>query len=166
VRAYLVDRLVTQAWTLAEVAAELRAAPTTVRRLLDQYGVRRVALTRRQRTAADAARGPKQQARAAQRRQARLAELGFAELDDYLRDRSVTRGWSVRRLGAELGVAMAGWTGRCAGSDGEPDLVSTDDPVRLPVGLEMPVRCNVSVYAVRHRKLRCPLHDRMAGVLD
>jgi AraC-like DNA-binding protein len=34
VRAYLVDRLVTQAWTLAEVTAELGAAPATLRRLL------------------------------------------------------------------------------------------------------------------------------------
>ncbi len=104
VRAYLVDRLVTQAWTLEEVVAELGAAASTVRRLLDRYGVRRVAPTRRQRAAAAAARGPKQQARASERRQARLAELGFAELDEYLRDRSVGRGWSVRRLCAELGV--------------------------------------------------------------
>jgi hypothetical protein len=90
------------------VVSELGATPATVRRLLDQHQVRRVALTRRQRAAADAASGPKQQARAAQRRQARLAELGFAEVDDYLRDRFVGRGWSVRRLGAELGVGH-GW---------------------------------------------------------
>jgi AraC-like DNA-binding protein len=108
VRAYLVDRLVTQAWTLAEVTVELGAARSTLRRLLDHHQVRRVAPTWRQRTAADAARGPKQQARAAQRRQARLAELGFAEVDEYLRDRHVGRGWSVRRLGAELGVGH-GW---------------------------------------------------------
>jgi hypothetical protein len=41
-------------------------------------------------------------------RRARLAELGFTEVDDYLRDRFVGRGWSVRRLGAELGVGH-GW---------------------------------------------------------
>ena len=57
---------------------------------------------------AAAASGPNQQARAVQRRQARLAELGFAELDEYLRDRSVTRGWSARRLCVELGVGH-GW---------------------------------------------------------
>jgi AraC-like DNA-binding protein len=108
VRAYLVDRLVTKAWTLAEVAAELGAARGTLRRLLDHYQVRRVAPTRRQRGAATAASGPRQQARAAQRRQARLAELGFATLEDYLRDRHVRGGWSVRRLGAELGVGH-GW---------------------------------------------------------
>jgi hypothetical protein len=67
-----------------------------------------VAPTRRQRAAADAAGGPKQQARAAQRRQARLAELGFPGLEEYLQDRCVGRGWSVRRLGAELGVGH-GW---------------------------------------------------------
>ncbi len=108
VRAYLVDRVVTRAWTLEAVAAKLGAARSTLRRLLDQQQVRRVALTRRQRAAANAARGPQQQARAAQRRQARLAELGFEELGEYLRDRSVGRGWSVRRLGAELGVGH-GW---------------------------------------------------------
>jgi AraC-like DNA-binding protein len=36
VRAYLVDRVVTQAWTLEEVAGELGAASATVRRLLDR----------------------------------------------------------------------------------------------------------------------------------
>jgi hypothetical protein len=50
-----------------------------------------------------------QQARAVQqRRQARLAELGFAALDEYLQDRHVGRGWSVRRLCAEPGVGH-GW---------------------------------------------------------
>ena len=103
-RAYLVDRLVIHAWTLAEVVGELGAAPATLRRLLDEQQVRRVAPTRRQRAAAAAASGPKQQARAVQRRQARLAQLGFAGLEEYLKDRRVGRGWSVRRLGAELQV--------------------------------------------------------------
>jgi AraC-like DNA-binding protein len=106
VRAYLVDRLVTKAWTLAEVVGELGAAPPTVRRLLDYYQIRRVAPTRRQRAAA--ARGPCTQARGVQQRcQARLAELGFAGLEAYLRERHVGRGWSVRRLCAELGVGHA-----------------------------------------------------------
>jgi hypothetical protein len=49
------------------------------------------------------------QARAVQQRcQARLAQLGFAELKEYLQDRSVGRGWSVRRMCAELGVSQ-GW---------------------------------------------------------
>jgi hypothetical protein len=104
VRAYLVDRPAAQAWTLAEVAAELDAARSTLRRLLDHHQVRRVAPTRRQRAAGKAANGPKQQARAAQRRQARLAELGFEGLGEYLRDRYVGRGWSLRRLCAELGA--------------------------------------------------------------
>jgi hypothetical protein len=60
VRAYLLDRVVTQAWPLAAVAAELGAARSTLRRLLAQHQVRRVAPTRRQRAAADAARGPQQ----------------------------------------------------------------------------------------------------------
>jgi AraC-like DNA-binding protein len=109
VRAYLVDRLVARAWTLEEVVGELGAGPATVRRLLDHHEVRRVAPTGRQRVAAAAASGPQEQARAVRQRcQARLAELGFAELDEYLRDRYVRRGWSVRRLRAELGVSH-GW---------------------------------------------------------
>jgi hypothetical protein len=83
VQACLLDRLVTKAWTLAAVAAELGAASATVRRLLDHHQVRRVAATRRQRAAAAAASGPQAQGRAVQQRcQARLAELGFAELDE------------------------------------------------------------------------------------
>ena len=104
VRAYLVDRLATQAWTLAEVVGELGVARATLRRLLDEHQVRRVAPTPRQRAAAAAASGPDHQVGAAQRRRARLAELGFAGLEAYLQDRSVGRGWPVRRLGAELQV--------------------------------------------------------------
>jgi hypothetical protein len=105
VRAYLVDRLVTQAWTLAEVAGELGVVTATVRRLMDHYGIRRVAPTRRQRAIAGRGLGPRAQVRAAQqRRQARLAELGFAGIEGYLRDRYVGRGWSVRRLCDELGA--------------------------------------------------------------
>ena len=109
VRAYLVDRLVARAWTLAQLMEELGAAPTTVRRLLDQHGVRRVGPTRRQRAVPGRGLGPRAQAHVAQqRRQARLMELGFAGVDEYLRDRFVRRGWSVRRLSAELGVGH-GW---------------------------------------------------------
>jgi hypothetical protein len=109
VRAYLVDRLVTRAWTLEEVMGELGTARGTLRRLLDHHQVRRVAPTRRQRAAATTARGPTTQPRVVERRRrARLVELGFAEVDDYLRDRYVRRGWSVRRLGAELGAGH-GW---------------------------------------------------------
>jgi hypothetical protein len=43
-------------------------------------------------------------ARSGSAAQARLAELGFATLEAYLQDRYVRRGWSVRRLCAELGV--------------------------------------------------------------
>jgi AraC-like DNA-binding protein len=90
VRAYLVDRLAAQAWTLAQVAAELGAAHSTLRRLLEEHQVRRVAPTRRQRAAATAARGTTTQPRVVEQwRQARLAELGFAKVDDYLRDRYV-----------------------------------------------------------------------------
>jgi hypothetical protein len=59
VRAYLLDRLVTKAWTLAQVRGELGAAPATLRRLLDQHQVRRVAAV---------ASGPTKQAQAVQQR--------------------------------------------------------------------------------------------------
>ncbi len=39
VRAYLVDRVLTKAWTLAQVQGELGIAPATLRRLLDHYRV-------------------------------------------------------------------------------------------------------------------------------
>jgi hypothetical protein len=113
VRAYLVDRLVTRAWTLTQVRGELGAAPSTLRHLLDRCQVRRGAPTRRRRAATAAASGPTKQARAVQQRcQARLAALGFTELGDYLQDRYVRRGWSVRRrLCTELGVGH-GWLDR------------------------------------------------------
>jgi hypothetical protein len=104
-RAYLMNRLVTRAWTLRQVEEELGVAPATLRHLLEQYQVRRVAPTGRQRAAAKAAAGPATQAQAVQQRcQARLAELGFADLGDYLRDRYVGRGWPQRRLCVELRV--------------------------------------------------------------
>jgi hypothetical protein len=109
VRAYLVDRLVTHAWTLEEVEGELGAASATVRRLLDQHQVQRVGPTPRQRAVAGRGLGPHAQARAAQQqRQERLGELGFTQVDEYLQDRRVARGWSVRPLCAELGVGH-GW---------------------------------------------------------
>jgi hypothetical protein len=49
VLAYLVDRLVVQAWTLRQVEGELGAAPATLQRLLDQHGIRQGTPTRLQR---------------------------------------------------------------------------------------------------------------------
>jgi len=103
VQAYLVDRVVEQAWLLAEVAAELAAHRLTVRRLLERHGIRRVRRTAMERAASES--GLRVQAvswRA--RRAARLAELGFADLAGYLKMRYVEQGWSVRRMRAELGV--------------------------------------------------------------
>jgi hypothetical protein len=44
---------------------------------------------------------------AAQRRQARLVELGFDDLVGYLGDRVGSRGWSQRQVVAELRVGKA-----------------------------------------------------------
>jgi hypothetical protein len=134
--AYLVDRLGTQAWTLEEVVGELGIAPATVRGLLDRYQVRRAAPTRRQRAAAAAASGPRQQARAVERRRARLAELGFTAPEAYLQDRSVRRGWSVRRLCAELGVGHGWLDSSSAGSGCAADRQSRDGGRRPAVGVE------------------------------
>jgi hypothetical protein len=106
VEAYLVDRVGERGWPQSLVAAELGAAPVTVRRLLDRYGVRRSRRTAGERTAS--ARGRRAQAGVWQaRRSARLAELGFADLAGYLRVRAVEQGWSVRRMRVELRVSRA-----------------------------------------------------------
>jgi hypothetical protein len=91
VGAYLLDRVVQQAWLLADVAAELAAHRLTVRRLLDRHGIRRVRRTPAERAAAEA--GLQVQAVSWQARRAgRLAELGFADLAGYLKARHVAQG--------------------------------------------------------------------------
>jgi hypothetical protein len=93
VRAYLVDRVIEQAWLLGEVAEELAAHRQTVRRLLDRHGIRRERRTPREQAAAN--RGRRVQSVEWQvRRAARLAELGFEDLAAYLRTRQVEQGWS------------------------------------------------------------------------
>jgi len=107
VQAYLIDRVVEQAWLLlAEVAAELAAHRLTVRRLLDRHGIRRVQRTAAERAAAESGRRVQSVGWQA-RRTARLVELGFADLAAYLRARHVEQGWPVRRMRAELGVGRA-----------------------------------------------------------
>ena len=113
VRAYLVDRVVQRAWLLAEVAAELGAHRLTVRRLLDRNGIRRVRRTTAERAASDKGRGAQSGGWQA-RRAARLAELGFADLAEYLRARHVEQGWSVKRMRAELRVGRRWLVGELA----------------------------------------------------
>jgi len=104
VRAYLVDRVAGRGWARSAVVAELGAAPSTVRRLLDRHGARRSQRTAGEQAAA--ARGRRVQGRVWQARRAtRLGELGFADLASYLRVRRVAQGWSVRRMRAELRVS-------------------------------------------------------------
>jgi hypothetical protein len=113
VQAYLVDRVIEQAWLLAEVAAELAAHRVTVRRLLERYGIRRVRRTPAERAASEL--GRRVQAVGWQaRRIARLAELGFADLATYLQARHVEQGWSVKRMRAELGVGRRWLVGELA----------------------------------------------------
>jgi AraC-like DNA-binding protein len=113
VQAYLLDRVMRQGWLLAEVAAELAAHRLTVRRLLDRHGICRVRRTPAERAAADAGRREQQVGWQA-RRAARLAELGFQDLADYLQARHVEQGWSVKRMRAELGVGRRWLAGELA----------------------------------------------------
>jgi AraC-like DNA-binding protein len=113
VRAYLADRVVEQAWLLAEVAAELAAHRLTVRRLLDRHGIRRVRRTPAEQAAAESGRRV-QSVGWRSRRAARLAELGFQDLTGYLKARHVGQGWSIKRMRAELGVGRRWLVGELA----------------------------------------------------
>jgi hypothetical protein len=78
----------------------------TVRRLLDQHGIHSDRRTTRDPTASE--RGRRVQAvSVAARRAARLAELGFADLEAYLWVRRLQQGWPIWRLRAELKVSRA-----------------------------------------------------------
>jgi hypothetical protein len=108
-RGYLTDRYTDKAWPIPPVAAELGVGESIVTRLLRALGVRRVRAT--EAVAAAARRGrAREAALVAGRRRARLADLGFADLAGYLADRVVGKGWSLRRVRAELRVGIA-WLG-------------------------------------------------------
>jgi hypothetical protein len=113
VQAYLVDRVVQQAWLLVEVAAELAAHRLTVRRLLERHGIRRGRRTPAERAAAEAGRRAQRVSWQA-RRAARLAELGFGDLAGYLRARHLEQGWSIKRMRVELGVGRRWLVGELA----------------------------------------------------
>ncbi len=99
---YLADRAVTRRWPSTSIASELRVHPGTVRDRLDQYGLPRQRATIRPHRAVQ-----RQTACWAAKRQARLASVGFADVEDYLRVRRVEQGWSLRRMLAELQVGSA-----------------------------------------------------------
>ena len=122
---YLVDRVVEQAWLLAEVAAELGAHRVTVRRLLERHGIRRVRRTPAERAAAESGRRVQSVGWQA-RRVARLTELGFADLAGYLRARHVEQGWSVKRMRAELGVGRTWLVGELAPAGAATLTVASD----------------------------------------
>jgi hypothetical protein len=85
----------------------------TVRRLLDEHGIRRTRRTPREQAAGK--RGRRAQAAAWQaRRAARLAERGFQDLAGYLQTRHVEQGWSIRRMRAELRVGRRWLVGELA----------------------------------------------------
>jgi hypothetical protein len=99
---YLTDRAMTRRWPSTSIARELGVHTGTVRDRLDQYRLPRRRATRRPRRAIQ-----RQVACWAAKRQARLAELGFASTEEYLRVRRVGQGWSLRRMLAELQVGSA-----------------------------------------------------------
>jgi hypothetical protein len=98
-RPYLADRAVTRRWPTTSIASELGVHPGTVRDRLDQHGLPRQPAARRPYRAIQ-----RQTACWAAKRQARLAELGFADIEEYLRVRRVGQGWSLRRMFTELQV--------------------------------------------------------------
>jgi len=101
-RAYLADRAVTRRWPSTMIASELGVQPATVRDRLDQHRLpRRRATIRPHRAIA------RQTECWAAKRQARLAGLGFADVEEYLRVRRVGQGWSLRRMLTELRVGSA-----------------------------------------------------------
>jgi len=104
--AYLADRAMARRWPSTSIADELGVHPGTVRDRLDQHG-----LPRRRATIRSYRAVQRQTACWAAKRQARLAELGFVDLDGYLRVRRVEQGWSLRRMLAELQVG-SGWLKR------------------------------------------------------
>lgn len=111
-RDYLTDRHTTRAWTIPQLAGELGVGEHVVQRLLRTLMVvrTRAAVS----VAAAAARGRARCAElVAERRRARLAELGFDGVEGYVRAR-VAAGWSVRRMREELGVGIAWLRGEVA----------------------------------------------------
>jgi hypothetical protein len=97
---YLTDRVTTRRWPSTMIASELGVHPDTVRDRLDQHRLpRRRASVRPRRAIA------RQTECWAAKRQARLAGLGFSDVEEYLRVRRVEQGWSLRRMLTELQVA-------------------------------------------------------------
>jgi hypothetical protein len=99
---YLTDRTTARRWPSSSIAAELGVHPGTVRDRLDRHGLPRQRATIRPHRAIQ-----RQTECWAAKRQARLAELGFANVEDYLRVRRVEQGRSLRRMLADLRVGFA-----------------------------------------------------------
>jgi hypothetical protein len=99
---YLADRATTRRWPSTSIASELGVPPATVRDRLDRHGLLRLRVVRRRRRVI-----APQKACWAAKRQARLTELGFIDVEKYLRVRRVEQGWSLRRMLAELHVGSA-----------------------------------------------------------
>jgi hypothetical protein len=96
---YLADRAITRRWPSTSIADELGVHQGTVRDRLDQQGLPRQRATIRPRRTIQ-----RQTACWAAKRQARLTELGFADIEEYLRVRRVEQAWSLRRMLTELQV--------------------------------------------------------------
>jgi hypothetical protein len=99
---YLADRAMTRRWPSTSIADELGVHPATVRDRLDQHGLPRQRATVRPHRAIQ-----RQRVCWAAKRQVRLAKLGFADLEAYLRVRRVQQGSSLRRMLTELRVGSA-----------------------------------------------------------
>ncbi|MGH7760255.1 MAG: hypothetical protein ACREOY_02400, partial [Candidatus Dormibacteraceae bacterium] len=91
--AYLSDRYVDRQMTLREIATELGAGNEFVSRAVAQLGLKQVLRRPGRRLEPPEAR-----------RRRRLQELGFENLEEYLRIRYVDEGWTSHDIARELGV--------------------------------------------------------------
>jgi len=101
-QAYLADRATTRRWPTSSISSELGVHAATVRDRLDQHRLPCQRATHRPYRAI-----ARQRACWAAKRKTRLVELGFADMEEYLRVRRIEQGWSLRRILTELQVGSA-----------------------------------------------------------
>jgi AraC-like DNA-binding protein len=108
-RAYLADRLLVRGWLLAEVTAELGAHRRTVRRLMDEYGIRRIRRTPREQAAG--ARGRRAQAATWQaRRPPAWPSSASTTWPPTCNAATWSRAGRSGACGPSLGSGAAGWS--------------------------------------------------------
>jgi hypothetical protein len=108
VETYLADRYLRDEAPVNEIRRELGVRDATVRELIKDSGLTRPATTTARRNGRRAAPLGQRayQKRTTDRREARLAALGFSKLEDYLRDRYIRKDWTVTQIKDELHISF------------------------------------------------------------